>query len=311
MTLTCEDGEKKDIPIERIYDLYCFGEYQYNSALFSFLGSKGISVHLFNYYDFYVGSFIPRETMVSGSLLVKQVEYFSDYEKRMVLAKEFIAAGSDNIVRNLRYYQNRGRELNDQIGKIENLQTSIMKTMTIEELMGIEGNIRQIYYETFNSIIQQEINFTKRVKRPPDNMINTLISYLNTLLYTKILSEIYCTQLNPTISYLHVPGSKRFSLPLDVSEVFKPLIVDRLIFSLLNKNQISDDDFEKDLGYLKIKEKSIRTIVNEFDKRLQTTIHHRTLDRDVSYKHLIRLELYKLIKHLLGEEVYKGFRIWW
>ena len=96
--------------------------------------------------------------------------------------------------------------------------------------MGVEGNIRKQYYAAWNIIINQEISFEKRVMHPPDNMINSLISFVNTLIYTKVLGELYRTQLNPTISYLHEPGERRFSLSLDLAEVFKPLIGDRLIF---------------------------------------------------------------------------------
>lgn len=85
---------------------------------------------------------------------------------------------------------------------------------------------------------------------PPDNMINTLISFVNTIIYSKVLTEIYHTQLNPTISYLHEPGSRRFSLCLDLAEIFKPLIGDRVIFSLLNRNQITERSFEKELNFL-------------------------------------------------------------
>ena len=80
--------------------------------------------------------------------------------------------------------------------------------------MGIEGNIRKSYYSAWNIIVDQEINFDKRVIHPPDNMINSLISFVNSLIYSKVLSEIYKTQLNPTISYLHEPGVRRFSLCL-------------------------------------------------------------------------------------------------
>ena len=94
-------------------------------------------------------------------------------------------------------------------------------------------------------IINQEIEFDKRVMHPPDNMINSLISFVNSLVYTRTLSEIYHTQLNPTISYLHEPGIRRYSLCLDISEVFKPLIGDRLIFSLLNRKQITEKSLHK------------------------------------------------------------------
>ena len=123
----------------------------------------------------------------------------------------------------------------------------------INELMGVEGNIRQQYYAAWNVIVNQEIDFKKRVMHPPDNMINSLISYVNSLIYAKILSEVYHTQLNPTISYLHEPGVRRYSLCLDVSEIFKPLIGDRLIFSLLNRNQITEESFTKELNFLHLK----------------------------------------------------------
>ena len=169
-----------------------------------------------------------------------------------------------------------------------------------------------VYYSSWNDIINQDIKFEKRVKNPPDNAINSLISYVNTIIYTRVLSEIYKTQLNPTISYLHEPSERRFSLCLDIAEIFKPLIGDTLIFSMLNKKQITENDFEKNLNFLYIKDKPRMEITKEMDKRLQTTIKHKKLDREVSYEYLIRLEVYKLIKYLLGdEEKYEGFKMWW
>ena len=159
--------------------------------------------------------------------------------------------------------------------------------------------------------MNQNIKFEKRIMHPPDNMINSLISFVNSLIYTKVLSEIYKTQLNPTISYLHEPGVRRFSLALDIAEIFKPLIGDRLIFSLLNKKQITEDSFTKELNFLHLKKEASRLIMKQLDERLEKTITHEELGRKVSYQHLMRLECYKLVKHLMGEKEYEGFRIWW
>ena len=177
--------------------------------------------------------------------------------------------------------------------------------------MGIEGNIRQQYYAAWNVIVNQEIKFEKRVMHPPDNMINSLISYVNSLIYSKTLSEVYNTQLNPTISYLHEPGVRRYSLCLDISEVFKPLIGDRLIFSLLNRQQITEESFTQELNFLHLKKEASKLIVRELENSLKKTIKHKELGRQVSYQYLIRLELYKLIKHIIGEKEYEGFKIWW
>ena len=311
LQLIKQTGEKRDIPIERISDIYVMCEMTLNTALLNFLSKYGITVHFFNYYDFYTGSYCPKEQLLAGNLLVKQVEHYTDDRKRLLLAQKIIFAASFNIYRNLRYYNSRGKDLEGFMVEIESLRKEIMNTNTIEQLMGIEGNIRKIYYSSWNIIIDQNINFIKRVKNPPDNMINTLISFVNTLIYTRTLSEVYHTQLNPTISYLHEPGVRRFSLCLDISEIFKPILADRLIFSMLNKNQISEKSFTDELNYLHITKETSQKICMELDKRLSTTISHKTLEKKVSYQYLIRLELYKLIKHLLGEQDYNGFKIWW
>lgn len=311
ITLYKENVLKKDIPIERIKDIYVFSEVVYNSKLFEFLGSNGINVHMFNYYNYYVGSFYPKENKISGKLLVAQVIHYTDKEKRVKIAKEFIIAASFNILRNLKYYQNRGKELNVFIDEIEKLRIKLKECKTIEEIMGIEGNIRKVYYSSWKIIINQEIDFEKRIKRPPDTMVNVWISFLNSVLYTKTLSIIYQTQINPTISYLHEPGTKRFSLTLDICEVFKPLIVDRTIFYLLNKNIINEKDFVKEDYYLRIKEEGMKKVLKELEETLKRTIMHKKIKRNVSYEHLIKLELYKLIKHLMEEQEYQGFKIWW
>ena len=194
---------------------------------------------------------------------------------------------------------------------IDDIRNHLDRAKSIEELMGMEGNIRKRYYAAWNAIINQNINFEKRVMHPPDNMINSLISFVNSLVYTRILSEIYHTQLNPTISYLHEPGVRRFSLCLDLSEIFKPLIGDRLIFSLLNKNQITEDSFTEELNFLHLKKSASQLIASEFENRMKQTIMHKEIGRQVSYQYLMRLECYKLIKYLLGEKEYEGFRIWW
>lgn len=269
-----EDKIKKDIPCETVSDLFAFGEINLNTRLLNFLAQKKIPLHIFNYYGFYSGSFSPREKNVSGFLLVKQVEHYSNYNKRLVIAKKFIDAASYNIYRNIRYYNGRGLDLQNTLNEIASLREKLDRINYIEELMGIEGNIRKKYYEAWNNIVKQDINFTKRIKNPPENMINTLLSFANSLVYTTALSEIYKTQLNPTVSYLHEPGTSRYSLSLDIAEIFKPLIAERMIFSLLNKNMISESDFERESNYLYLKESARKTIVEEYDKRLQRTIRH-------------------------------------
>ena len=303
LRFTSYDGEKRDIPIERISDIYVMSEMSFNTTFLSYISQYGIPIHFFNYYNFYTGSFYPKESNLAGQLLVNQVQHYTEYDKRLLIAKKFIQAAA--------YNNGRDKNVSDYMKDIDSLRTGLVGVKSIQELMGIEGNIRKKYYAAWSVIINQEIEFDKRVMHPPDNMINSLISFVNSLVYTRTLSEIYHTQLNPTISYLHEPGIRRYSLCLDISEVFKPLIGDRLIFSLLNRKQITEKSFTKELNYLHLKKDASKLIVSEFEKKMKQTIMHKELGRQVSYQYLIRLEAYKLIKHLIGEKEYEGFRIWW
>jgi len=305
-----KDG-KKAIPVKDVNALYVFGEVDVNSKLLVFLSQNRIPVHFFNYYGYYSGTYYPREYLHSGFLLVKQVEHYLNKELRMRIAREIVRSACHNITRNLLYYRKHGRDVAGNIGRIRELEKMIDGAEKVEELMGIEGNIRDAYYGAFNAILREGFEFEKRVKRPPDNMVNCLISFGNSLVYTTTLSEIYKTQLNPTISYLHEPGERRFSLSLDMSEIFKPILADRVMFNLINNRKIKPEHFLKELNSCYLNDAGRRIFLSEYDEKLRTTIRHKTLGRSVSYRHLIRLECYRLVKHLLGEKVFEGFKAWW
>src|SRR5699024_3751824 len=109
----------------------------------------------------------------------------------------------------------------------------------IKAILAIEGELWQRFYSTFKFFLPEDFIMNKRVKRPPDNPINALISFGNTLLYTKTISAIYQTHLDQSISFLHEPIGQRFSLSLDLSEVFKPIIVFKTIFDLVNNRKLN------------------------------------------------------------------------
>jgi CRISPR-associated protein Cas1 len=308
-----EEVQRQAIPVEDVRDLYLFGEIDLNTKLLNFLASHGVVMHCFSFYGFYTGSFYPRETNVSGELLVRQVQHYLDPESRLFLAREFVSSALFHLHRNLNYYHHRGKAVGEALAAVDQAAERLSGCSTIPELMREEGQAREAYYAAFNEILDLEEPFEKRVRRPPDNLVNTLISFVNSLIYAAALSEIYVTQLNPTISYLHEPSQRRFSLALDLAEIFKPLVGDRVLFRLLNKGMIGEEDFvsigEAPAVYLK--EEARKTVVRGMEETLQTTVYHRRLKRHVSYRQLIRLEGYKLVRHLMGMEPYRALRAWW
>jgi CRISPR-associated protein Cas1 len=304
-----EEGIKKPLPIEKIRTLHLFGEVDVNSKLLTYLSRYGISLQFYNYYGFFAGAYHPRQAKESGHVIIKQSEHYTDKNKRIFLAIQFLQGGVHHILRNLRNYKEGTFEY---IEAIELLRGQLETSTTIQELMGREGQIRHLYYQAFNHIFKQDFVFEKREKQPPRDPINALISFGNTLMYRVVLSEIYKTTLNPTISYLHEPSTKRFSLSLDIAEIFKPLIVDPLIFSLINKRQLTKKHFdylEEEICYLN--EEGKKKFITAWEEKLGQSIKHRVLKRNTTYRYLIRLECYKLIKHVIDDEVYKPFKAWW
>jgi len=304
------EGSPKYIPIEAVSDLYAFGSLDANSALYNFLGKENISVHFFDYYEHYTGSFYPKEYLLAGKVLVNQVAHYQQNEHRIAIARKFIDGASFNMLKNLRYYNKREKDLQQTIADIESLVPSISQSNAIDELMGIEGNIRQIYYKGFD-VILNDFEMGTRTRQPPLNEVNTLISFGNMMCYSLCLGQLYHTQLNPTISYLHEPGTRRYSLALDLAEIFKPILVDRTIFRVLNKKEVRSSDFSLEMNRCVLKESGKKAFVKAWEERINETIQHRVLKKHVSYKHLIKLECYKLSKHILGLEEYRPFKIWW
>ncbi len=296
------------IPVNEVDSLYLFGEIDLNTRAINFFARQGIVLHTFNYYGWYCGSFFPREQLLSGEVVVRQAEHYLDPQKRMYIASELVSSAIHGFIYNLKHHL---KSSDPVFAELKGFMDSARRQPSISALMGIEGNARELYYGKFPEILGSEYNSFRRKKNPPDNMLNALISFSNSLIYTAVIKEIYRTQLNPTVSYLHEPFYRRFSLALDVAEIFKPIYADRIIFNLLNNRRLNQDHFDQNLNCCYLKESGRKIVVREFDEKMQTTVVYRRLKRKVSYQTIIRLELYRLIRHLLQEERYKAFRIWW
>ncbi|CAB1127580.1 CRISPR-associated endonuclease Cas1 2 [Candidatus Hydrogenisulfobacillus filiaventi] len=306
-----KDGTRY-LPVEAVAEIMVHGEVDLNKRFLEFLSEKEIPLHYFNHFGNYMGTFYPHEHYNSGFMILKQAEYYLDPEKRLQLARRFVSGASRNLLRVLRYYRSRGKDLDARIGSMEDLTAKLETCATIPELMAIEGNLREMYYNAFDTILDHPAwTFDRRSRRPPENSLNSLISFGNSLLYATSLSEIYKTHLDPRIGYLHTTNWRRFSLNLDISEIFKPVLVDRLIFTMVGKGMIRPSDFHRESGGLFLTEAARRRFVEEYENRLRTVIRHRRNGRLVSYRRLIRLDLYRLEKHLIGEEPYDPFVAAW
>lgn len=309
-TILFENKNKKVyIPIEATKILNVYSNIIINSNFFNLMNSKNIIVNLFDKHNRYIGKFIPNNTRKSCLLLLKQVEIYNDYNKRMNMAKDILSSEIYNLKSNLKYYNRRyNHDIKEKIKLIEKAEKEINLIKEHEKLLLCEARIKGIYYSCFNEILQNEkFKFIKRSKRPPQDPINALISFGNTLLYNYIAKEIYKTKLDIRIAYLHSSNNRYESLNLDLADIFKPIIVDKIIFKLINKKIINDRlHFENINGGVYLTGEGKNIVINEFYKKIKdiTTIGNNKM----SYEKIIRKEIYKLSNSIMNEEKYKAFK---
>ena len=296
------------LPIEETRELYCLNEVSFNTKFLDFIAKAGITMHIFNYHGGYSGSFYPKDYLVSGELTIKQSLAY--VENRLTIAKSIVLAIAANIHETLyHYYRHDKKELKPYLDWLKNDVSALLSVCAkIEQVLFVEGQIWNRFYDSFRHFLPDDFLMNKRVKRPPDNPMNALVSFGNTLLYTKTISAIYHTHLNQSISFLHSPGEGRFSLSLDLSEAFKPVVVFRTIFELVGRRRISvEKHFDKSLNYALLNEDGKKIFIDAFEERLNETFMHPRLKRKTSYKNCLKLDGYKLIKHIVEGKEFAPF----
>lgn len=266
-------------------------------------------MHFFNYYHQYSGTFYPKEQLVSGRLLIQQARLFDEH--RIIVAKAIVQGIANNIYSVLYHYYSHGaKELKPLIDWLRKNVPGLLSSsdLKINQVLFIEGTIWKRFYQSFKYFLPETFLMNKRVKRPPDNPMNAMISFGNSLLYAKTITQIYHTHLDQKISFLHDPGEGRFSLSLDLCEVFKPIIVYKTIFELVNHRKIQvGRHFDKELNYCLLNRAGKTAFIKAFDSRINETFQHATLKRKVSYQTAIKLDAYKLIKLCVEGQAFKPF----
>lgn len=298
------------LPIKDTREIYCMNEVSFNTKFLDFISKAGITMHFFNYHGNYSGSYYPKEALISGDLTIKQS--YAYVENRLVIAKAIVQGIADNIHEILyHYYRHDKKKLKTYLDWLKNdVPKFLSKEINIKQILFIEGQIWNRFYDSFKHFLPDDFILNKRVKRPPDNPINALISFGNTLLYTKTISAIYRTHLNQSISFLHSPREGRFSLSLDLCEVFKPIIVFKTIFDCINNKKLQvNKHFDKSLNYALLNESGKKIFIENFEQRINESFMHPRLKRKTTYKSAIRYDAYKLIKFIIEEKPFKPFSL--
>lgn len=307
------DGDTEYLPVESIDTLYLHGQITFNTRSLGLLNEHGVPVHVFGWKDYYNGSYLPKRDHISGNTVVEQVRAYDDGERRLSIARKIVAASIHNMRVNVRYYDSRRGEFDNELTRLDSLKNRVREgeESDIDELRGVEATARKVYYKCFDNILSDPFELTKREYNPPTNEANALISFLNGMVYTICVSAIRQTALDPTVGYLHEPGERRFTLSLDIADIFKPILADRVAFRVINRGQLGINDFESELEGCLLTEDGRMTVLEEFESTLDETVDHPRLNRKVSYKTLVQTDVYSLKKHILTGEPYRATERWW
>lgn len=239
------------IPIEQLDLIICNSDITLNKRVLSLLNYHNISIIFFNFYNDYIGRFTPKKYS-DGKIIMNQIESYNNH-KRMIIVRSILEAELLNSMSLLKYYHKKENRYSSQINTIQSLKIKISNLNNVDESLLLEARIKKSYYSAFDTIIKnKDFIFYNREYNPTSNEVNALLSYGYAILYATILSDIDKSPLLPQISYIHSLSKQSDSLQFDIADILKPIIVDRLVFRLINKNQIKlcHFDYKNEACYL-------------------------------------------------------------
>lgn len=301
------------LPAETTDEIIVAGDVEMNKGLLELLTEKQIIMHIFSRMGAYEGTYYPQRHTHSGPMIIEQALHWADEDKRRKLAVTIVSGAIRNMISVADYYRRRrgDEKIAAVVDELRAMEKAAQGAADVSSLLGEEGSARSCYYKLFDRVItDRDFHFGKRLRRPPRGRLNGLISLLNTMCYTAVLSQIYRTKLDPRISFLHSPSDRRLSLNLDIAEIFKPLLADRLIFKLVNRHIIRAEHFEETDKGVRMTRDGLKIVFGAWDERLNETIEHPDNKKlRISWRHLMLAEARKIQKHIMGTGVYTPFQL--
>ncbi|MGH3694931.1 MAG: type I-B CRISPR-associated endonuclease Cas1b [Pseudonocardiaceae bacterium] len=294
----------RHIPVTDVRDIIASENVDVNTAVVALLNQHAIDVHLLSYYGDYAGSLLGAQASTSGETVIAQVRLAGDDARRMAIARQLVISCAFNVRRVV------DRTLLDRSYQV--LKDSAAGATCREQLMGAEGTFRRSAWELMDTKLPDWLQLHGRSRRPPRNAGNAFISYVNGIVYSRVLTALRLTPLHTGIGFLHSTMERhRHTLALDVAEVFKPLFAERLLLRLASRRQLQPQHFETTSNQASLSEEGRRLVVQTVRDDLATTVQHRQLQRLVAYDELIYHEALRLTRTCLEDVPYKAFRIWW
>ena len=297
--------EKIRVPAHTIDSIYCFGNVTVSTPLIGCCGARGIHLVFLSEY----GKFHGRvQGPVSGNILLRRQQFaaLEDPVQRTRLCKSILLG---KLVNSKLFLQRQKREREDANGRIADAiealtdaAKDLREAVTIESMRGIEGAAAAAYFSALPDMLQgTTLSFSGRTRRPPEDPVNAVLSFLYTLLKNDVQSALEGVGLDPAAGFLHTLRPGRPALALDMMEELRAPICDRLAIALLNRKQITETSFEQLHAPVLLNEDGRKTILSAWQKRKQETIRHPFLEETVPVGLIPHVQAKLLARVLRGE----------
>jgi len=309
-TIVIKQGKDKlgQFPAISISNILCFGQISVSPFLMGYCGEQGIGLAFYTEY----GKFLARvQGKQTGNVLLRRAQYrwADDEEKSASIARLMVAAKIANS-RSILMREIRNHGDNPALSSaIKKLATSLRRTQNaqlVSEAMGIEGDAANVYFSIFNELLRGSgFEFGGRVRRPPTDPVNALLSYVYTLITHECSSALQGVGLDPYVGFLHQDRPGRVSLALDLLEEFRAPWADRFVLTLINRKQIQLSDFITEAsGAVRLKDDARKALLTAWQERKQVEVLHPYLNEQVPVGLLPHCQAMLLARHIRGDTEY-------
>ena len=297
------DAGRKAIPLNGVKHVLCMGNGSISIRLLKDMGRRGIRFTVLDAGGRFLGAFEPEEETPSGRVRVGQASLFLDEAARLRIAKLIVGAQVRSMRGLLsRYRRNGTTGVEASLDGIEGALEATQKSSSIETLMGAEGQARAFLHDAFK-VVSKDARLDRRIRRPPPDPVNCLMSFFNMLLYSACANELAKTHLDRSISFLHAPGTGRRSLSIDMAETFRPVLSDALLLSIFRRGHPNSSWFDRTPGVCLLTEKGRIKATERFWSRIEER------SGEVTLRQAIHQQCLSLEREALGIGQFKPF-VW-
>jgi CRISPR-associated protein Cas1 len=308
-------GRVVRVPLAKVEQVMVLGDITLTTPAIHALLERRIAIHYLSARGRSYGALTADWGKNSGVRLA-QYALFRDPARRFAVARQCVAGKLLNMRTTLLRYA-RSREENAALQEAAQQIRGCLRALArlpipsdvdpadrmhgLGSVLGLEGSASAAYYGIFGTLLKGDWDFAGRVKRPPTDPINALLSFGYTVLTNQIVSLIHAVGLDPGLGVLHQPGFGKPALALDLIEAFRPIIVDSVAITMVNTGQIASNDFVDEVGAYRLKDDARRALLEKLEARLNERVQHPVFGYQTSYRRGIELQARLFAKYAQGE----------